>query len=82
MCTFLFGVHMDNARSQHTLWMKMADVCRAHYFTYHRFNDHYAVNGTQGAIFLFVKRVLSLCLTGRSFLFFHCWNHAETETVK
>lgn len=26
---FLFGVHVDKGRSRHTLWMEMADVCRA-----------------------------------------------------
>lgn len=31
---YLFGVHMDNIRSQHTLKMKMSDVCRAHHFSF------------------------------------------------
>lgn len=31
--TLLFGVHMDNEKSQHTLWIKMAGVHWAHYFS-------------------------------------------------
>lgn len=59
---FLFGVHMDNVKSQHTLWMEMADVCWAHYFTDHTFNDHYAERfflfvglKSQNVYFLFVR---------------------------
>lgn len=30
---FVVGVHMDNEKSQHTLWLKMAGVHWAHYFS-------------------------------------------------
>lgn len=77
-----FGVHMENERSQHTLWIRMTGVCWAHclslqttqltiimLFVIHREN----------LLTFKVKRVLSLRLMGDRIDFLFWWRNAKGD---